>query len=74
MLEEVDGGGLERNSPMDVGFAPRFLRERMEPSVERVLDAAGMLARRPEHVDPLVETIVSAIGNRAERLRAGVPS
>jgi serine/threonine-protein kinase HipA len=37
-------------------------------------DAAGQLAKRPEHVDPLVEAIVSAIGKRADRLRAGVPS
>jgi serine/threonine-protein kinase HipA len=72
-LAEVNGAAWSRLAA-DVGFAPRFLRERMEPSVERILDAAGQLARRPEHVGPLVETIVSAIGNRAERLRAGVPS
>lgn len=71
-LAEVDGAAWSRLAA-DVGFAPRFLRERMEPSVERVLDVAGQLARRPEHVDPLVETIVSGIGNRATRLRAGIP-
>ena len=52
----------------DVGFAPRFLTQRMEPFVARVLDAARDLAGRPEHADPLVEKVVGGIDSRASDL------
>jgi hypothetical protein len=56
---------------MDVGFPPRFLVRRMAPFVDRVLGATASLAGRPEHADPLVETIIRAIGERADRFRDG---
>ncbi len=69
-LNEV-GGRAWKQLAKDVGFAPRFLTQRMEPFAERVLDAVADLSKRPEHVGPLVETIAAEIGGRAELLRVG---
>lgn len=53
----------------EVGFAPRFLKQRMEPFVEQVLNSAEKLSKGDEHADPLVEEIVRGIRKRAERFR-----
>jgi len=68
-LEEVDLPAF-RKVAQEVGFAPRFLEQRLSPFVEAVMDAAERLAREPEYVDPIVDQIVAEIGTRAERLRA----
>jgi serine/threonine-protein kinase HipA len=65
-LEEVSDRAWKQLAE-DVGFAPRFLAQRMAPFVERVLDAAADLSKRPEHDDPLVDSIVRGIVTRAER-------
>jgi serine/threonine-protein kinase HipA len=67
-LEEVDRPAFGELA-QEVGFAPRFLEQRLSPFVEAVLDAAERLAREPEHADPLVDRIVAEIGARAKRLR-----
>lgn len=72
-LEEVGGRAWKRLAA-DVGFAPRFLTQRMEPFAERVLDAAADLSKRPEHAGRLVEKIASEIGKRAECLGIVTPS
>lgn len=53
----------------EVGFAPRFLKQRMEPFVEQILIASEGLSKGHEHADPLVGEIVSGIRKRAERFR-----
>jgi serine/threonine-protein kinase HipA len=58
-----------RKLAKEVGFAPRFLAQRMDPFVERVLDAAVDLSTHPEHDEPPVDAIVSGIGKRTDRLR-----
>jgi serine/threonine-protein kinase HipA len=58
----------------EVGFAPRFLKQRMEPFVKQVLSAAESVSERPEHAEPLVVGIVSAIRQRAERFLGATPS
>lgn len=49
----------------EVGFAPRFREQRMEPFVERVLDAAQDLSKQRPFEEPLVEEIVAGIEKRA---------
>ncbi len=68
-LEEVSASAWRRLT-RDVGFAPRFLAQRMAPFVDRVADAGVSLSRRPEHAGPLVETIVSAVRKRAGTFRS----
>lgn len=68
---EVVSGQAWKELAAEVGFAPRFLTQRMEPFVKRVLEAAAELAQQREHADPLVATIVSGISERAELLRIG---
>ena len=53
----------------EVGFAPRFLEQRMLPFVEEVVTAAERMAQEIEYVDPIVSQIVDEIRARAERLR-----
>lgn len=53
----------------EVGFAPRFIEQRMGPFADRVLDAVPDLASAPEHADPIVGEIVRGIYKRAESLR-----
>jgi serine/threonine-protein kinase HipA len=52
----------------EVGFAPRFVRQRMEPFLLRVLEVSEILARRPVHADPVVKQIRQGIAGRARRL------
>jgi serine/threonine-protein kinase HipA len=59
-----------RSLAAEVGFAPRFLEQRMEPFVTRVVDAAAELAGREEHSDPVVTEIAGGIRKRALRMRA----
>lgn len=68
MLEEVDAKAWKRLAA-EVGFAPRFLAQRMEPFLERMLEASSELAGRDEHADPAVEAIVAGIRERADRFR-----
>jgi serine/threonine-protein kinase HipA len=68
-LEEVDLPAF-RELAAQVGFAPRFLEQRLLPFVEAVVDAAERLIREPGFVHPIVGQIVTEIGTRAERLRA----
>lgn len=67
-LDEVDLPAFEKLA-QEVGFAPRFLEQRLLPFVEAVLDAAERLAAKPEHADPVVGQIVTEIGKRARRIR-----
>jgi serine/threonine-protein kinase HipA len=53
----------------EVGFAPRFLAQRMAPFVDRVGDALAELASEPQHADPIVMEIAAGIAERADRLR-----
>jgi serine/threonine-protein kinase HipA len=63
-LEEVDGAAW-RQLAGEVGFAPRFLGQRMQPFVEQVQSAAKALSKTPEHHEPLVKEIVAGIDRRA---------
>lgn len=69
-LEEVEAPAWERLAA-EVGFAPRFLAQRMEPFVSRVLAAAEDLAGQGQHRDPIVKEIVAGIRTRANRFRPG---
>lgn len=51
----------------EVGFASRFLEQRMRPFVEQVVDAAQELSLQWEFGQPLVNEIVAGIRRRAER-------
>jgi serine/threonine-protein kinase HipA len=68
-LERVETSAWEQLA-QEVGFAPRFLSQRMEPFVGRVAAAAVDLAAQPEHSAPIVGEIVAGIQMRAERFRA----
>lgn len=67
-LEEVDQGAWRRLAG-EVGFAPRFLGQRVAPFVDRVRDAVRELASAPEHADPIVREIAAGISERAGRLQ-----
>ena len=69
-LGEVDAGAWRRLAG-EIGFAPRFLGQRMASFVERVQEALPELASEPEHADPIVREIAIGVAERAERLRAG---
>ncbi len=71
-LEEVESAAWAQLAA-EVGFAPRFLAQRMEPFVERVGSAAEELAGNPLHTEPLVDEIVEGIGQRAKRFQSGRP-
>ncbi len=68
-LEEVDLADWAQLAE-EAGFAPRLLRQRTEPFVEQVLDAAEKLAADGQHAEPPVAAIVAGIHKRAERLRS----
>lgn len=54
----------------EIGFAPRFIGQRMAPFVERVRDAIpGLAAEQVD--DPIVPEIVGGIYRRAERMLPG---
>ncbi len=69
-LNEVDEGAWARLAAA-IGFAPRFLQQRMKPFAERVLDAAEAVSREPDYAEPLVTEIAIGIRRRAARLRKG---
>lgn len=66
-LEEVDHAAWRRLAE-EIRFAPRFLDQRMEPFVARVLEASAGLAGEPEHSHEIVREIDAGIAVRAERL------
>jgi len=63
-LQEV-GWGTWRRLAYEVGFAPRFLQQRLLPFVARVGEAARELAAEPEHADPIAREIANGIFMRA---------
>ncbi len=67
-LEEVDRRAWAQLAGR-VGFAPRFLDQRMVPFVQLVTEAAARLAREDEYAEAPVGEIVSAMQKRAERLQ-----
>lgn len=52
----------------EIGFAPRFLEQRMAPFVARVREAVPELAAGAEHSQEIVREIVAGIWERAEQL------
>ncbi|HEX5929665.1 MAG TPA: type II toxin-antitoxin system HipA family toxin [Solirubrobacterales bacterium] len=66
-LDEVRYAAWRRLAE-EIRFAPRFLEQRMEPFVARVLDAVPELAAEPEHSHEIVREIAVGIAERAERL------
>ena len=50
----------------EVGFAPRFLEQRMAPFVEQTLNVAEKMAKGSQFSEPLVQEIVTGIRKRAE--------
>jgi len=69
-LSEVRTGAW-RKLAGEIGFASRFLGQRMAPFVDGVREAIPDLAADPQHDDPIVAEIVGGIFERAERLRPG---
>jgi serine/threonine-protein kinase HipA len=67
-LEDVNLGAWQKLAE-EIGFAPRFLEQRMAPFVDRVLEAASDLATAPEHAHAIVDAIAEGIWERAKRLR-----
>ena len=65
-LDDVEGRAWAQLAS-EVGFAPRFQVQRMEPFVGRVRETAEILSTEPDHADPLVAEIVSGIQERAAR-------
>ncbi len=68
-LEEVGPAAWQRLAA-EIGFAPRFLAQRMAPFVARVSAAVPELAAAPEHSDAIVREIAAGISERAERFAA----
>lgn len=66
-LEAVDSRAWTKLAN-EVGFARRFLSQRMEPFVEQVLSTAGELSRGSEHRGPVVAKIVTGIEKRAREI------
>lgn len=69
MLEDVDSAAW-RLLAEETGVAPRFLEQRMEPFVDRVLAAAPSLAEQDSYSDLETEKIVAGIQRRAARFRS----
>jgi serine/threonine-protein kinase HipA len=69
-LGEV-GTAVWRKLADEIGFAPRFLEQRMAPFVDRAREAIPDLAADRQHDDPIVAEIIDGIFERAERLRPG---
>lgn len=66
-LEEVDHTAWQRLAA-EIGFAPRFLGQRMEPFVARVREVLPELAREPQHSHEIVQEIAVGITARAKQL------
>ena len=66
-LDEVGPAAWERLAA-EIGFAPRFLAQRMTPFVARVREAVVELVAEPGHSQEIVREIVVGISERAERL------
>jgi serine/threonine-protein kinase HipA len=64
MLEEVTITAW-REAAKEVGFAPRFLEARVEPFLNRVVEASTRLTGQEEHADPAVQRIAQGIRKRA---------
>ena len=69
MLEEVDRSAWEHLAE-EIRFAPRFLAQRMEPFVARMLEAVPELAGEPEHGHDIVMEVVAGIAARAKKMAA----
>jgi serine/threonine-protein kinase HipA len=67
-LDDV-GTAAWRELADEIGFAPRFIAQRMAPFVDRVREAAPDLAAEPQHGGPIVAGIVAGIFKRADRLQ-----
>jgi hypothetical protein len=67
-LEEVQRQAWEKLAGQ-VGFAPRFLDQRVVPFVDGVVEAATRLAGESEHEEPPPREIAKAVQARAERFR-----
>lgn len=68
-LDDV-GPATWRKLAEEIGFAPRFIEQRMAPFVERVREAIPDLAAE-QLDDPIVAEIVGGIYKRAERVLPG---
>lgn len=68
-LDEIDNQAW-RKLAGQVGFAPRFLEERMLPFVGRVSESAARLSAEAEYAEEPVQEIAGAIRQRAERFLA----
>ncbi|HET9592490.1 MAG TPA: type II toxin-antitoxin system HipA family toxin [Solirubrobacterales bacterium] len=68
-LDEVDDRAWERLAGQ-VGFAPRFLQERMAPFVREVSAAAERLSKQDGFASAPIGGIVSSIRDRAARFSA----
>jgi serine/threonine-protein kinase HipA len=73
MLEDVDIAAWQRLAA-EVGFAPRFLEQRIEPFVAQVLEAARSLAEQDPYADSATEKIVAGIQARAKRFQPRQPA
>lgn len=69
-LDEVDLDAW-RKLAAEIGFAPRFVAQRMEPFVKGVQAAVLNLIAEGPGSDPVVMGIVTGIGARAKRLLRG---
>jgi serine/threonine-protein kinase HipA len=67
-LEEVDQSAWLQLAG-EIGFAPRFLDQRVSPFLERVRDVVPELVSAPEHADPIVREIAIGIAERTARLQ-----
>jgi len=67
LLRDVDPS-VWRQLAGEIGFAPRFLDQRVAPFVDRVRDALAELVSAPQHADPIVSEIAVGIAERAEPL------
>lgn len=68
-LGDVDRKAWEKLAGQ-VGFASRFLDQRMDPFVDWVAEAAARLAGESEHSDPQAQKIAKAVQDRVEQIRS----
>jgi serine/threonine-protein kinase HipA len=66
-LDEVRWPAWQRLAA-EIGFASRFLEQRMAPFVARVREVVPELASEPEHSDQIVREIAAGIAERAEQM------
>ena len=67
-LDDVNPGAW-RKLATEIGFAPRFIEQRMAPFVERVRKAVEEVASALEHHNPTVREIAAGIAERTHRQR-----